>query len=167
MEVKNLSYLMLEGLKVQSLSITGKANLSKVTINSNEYYKENLNETTQRLLQATRTISSVLFDSSKISNIEFMVIREISKDLVYCNSLWRCTLDFNNKSNRVAMAGLLEKQIIFKTECKDLFIVNPYYIRYGEFFEVLHSTLRIIDVKELNIGLAKIVKPFKGELVNS
>jgi len=148
------------------LTETAARNLSKLTVNSKEYFKENINEKTQRLIQNTRTISTELFDSDKITNTEFLIIRQIANDLVYCNNLWRCKLDFNNKSNRTAIAGLIEKQIIFKTECKSLFVVNPYYIRFGEFFEVLFSTLRIIDVPELNLSMATIVKPFKGELVN-
>ncbi len=166
MKVKSISYFLLEGLKSMAITNTAARNLTKLTVNSKEYFKENINETTQRLIQNTRTISTELLNSDKITNTEFLIIRQIANDLVYCNNLWRCKLDFNNKSNRIAIAGLIEKQIIFKTECKNLYIVSPYYIRFGEFFEVLFSTLKIVDVPELHLGLCSIVAPFKGELSN-
>ena len=165
MEIKNLSYLLLSGLRNHALTDTAARNMSKLTVNSKEYYKENISETTQRLLQSTRTISTELLDNKKVTNLEFLLIRQIANDLVYCNNLWRCKLDFNSKGNRASLTGLLEKKIIFKTDCKNLFVVNPYYIRFGEFYEVLYSTMNIVDTDELNLSMASIVRPVR-ELQN-
>lgn len=170
MEDRNLTYFLLDGLKNQALTKTAARSLNKLTINSKEYFKENINETTQRLIQNTRTISTKLLENDAITDREFIIIRTISKELVYCNNLWRCKLNLTNKTTKQAIDGLVAKHIIFKTECKGLYLVNPYCIRYGEFFEVLFSTLNIIDTQELNLGMAIIVKPFKGqglELINN
>ncbi len=167
MDFKNLGYLLLDGLKSQAITNTAARNLTKLTVNSKDYFKENINETTQRLIQNTRTISSKLLDDDLVTDREFIIIRTIAKEIVYCNNLWRCKLDLSNKTTKLAIEGLVKKQILFKTDCKNLYIVNPYCIRYGEFFEVIFSTLKIMDVKELHLGLCSIVAPFKGELVNN
>ena len=74
MDFKNLGYLILAGLKNQAITNTAARNLTKLTVNSKDYYKENINETTQRLIQNTRTISSKLLDDDLVTDRAFKAL---------------------------------------------------------------------------------------------
>lgn len=84
---------------------------------------------------------------------EWYLVGRISAELKEYNALWHCPVDLkNNSSNRKAISGLLEKRVLIKTETTDIYVVNPFFVRRGDFKTVLATTASMLmDTKKVEI----------------
>lgn len=140
----NVSYAILNNLRIIALEATKQRTISKTEVNSIEYFKTNTDVQTKAIIQSTITISKSLLKDDYLTNAEKLLILDISNDVKYCNNLWLCkSTVYNNRTSANALKELIKKNIIYSTETKHIYIINPYYIRYGEFYEVLFSTMEL------------------------
>lgn len=77
---------------------------------------------------------------------EWHLVGRISTELKSYNALWYCDPELKNNGNlKKSIRGLIEKAIIFKTETPHIYLINPVYIRRGEFFTVLNTTAAALE----------------------
>ena len=151
--------IIIKGLLMNSVKFTKDSKLSTIQVQNISYFKKQTDETTTKYISSSKIINDELFliGSEAVWNI----IKQIAIDLKYCNCLWyNNVFSVNNNSQRLALNTLISMEVLIKTDLRNMYIVNPKYIRYGEYYEVLFSTLEIIK-KELKTSTNTIVKPIK------
>ena len=105
----------------------------------------------------SRVINTQLFQELNLT--EWKIVIDICNKLKYCNALWKNEVaSVNNNSQRLALNKLISMKVLIKTEIRHIYIVNPYFIRYGEYYSVLYSTLSIIKTN-FNENSHLIAKP--------
>lgn len=77
------------------------------------------------------------------TNQERLVVMKIMLELKLFNCLWACDPEFkrSNSANRKAINSLLGRQILQETETPNIYVVNPFYIRRGDLWYVLSTTV--------------------------
>lgn len=159
----NLSYAILNNLRVTALEITKQKSITKTEVNSIEYYKTNTSLNTKSLIQSTVTISREILKEGFLNNAEKVLALSIGYEIKYCNNLWAVPPDlYDNKTSYTALRSLVQKHILYATETRRIFIVNPYYIRYGEFYEVLFSTMELCKEK-LTVDKVTRINPIREQ----
>lgn len=100
-------------------------------------------------------IASELF--SMCEHNEWTVVGKIATRLKEYNCLFSVgeAEKRNNSTFRASLRGLLNKEVIFRTEDVNIFFVNPYYIRKGETLAVLLTTINMLK-DEGRVGLEHI-----------
>lgn len=94
---------------------------------------------------------------SNCTSAEWHLIGKISHELKEYNALWYYSQgDKRNDSVRRAINGLLNKQILIKTETAGIYIVNPFHIRRGEIFAVLATTASML-MDEPKVGIKHVI----------
>lgn len=104
---------------------------------------------------ATRIRESIYISNVHLFNqctpAEWHLIGRITTELKEYNALWKCAESIkNNSTNRKAIKGLIEKEVLIKTETTDIYLVNPVHIRRGDLFAVLTTTAIMLE------GCAKV-----------
>lgn len=80
---------------------------------------------------------------------EWYLVGRISSELKEYNALWHCNPEIKkSSSNKKAIHDLIEKGVLVKTETTDIYIVNPIFIRRGDFKTVLVTTAAAIMSSE-------------------
>ena len=94
---------------------------------------------------------------------EWHLVGRISAELKEYNALWHCDPAIKkSSSNKRAIADLIEKKVLIKTETTDIYIVNPFFIRRGDFKTVLATTAySLMDAKEVSLEHIKDRKAVK------
>lgn len=83
---------------------------------------------------------------NKCTSAEWHLIGKISMELKQNNVLWKC--DEKTKANgtsKKAIKGLLDKELLIKTETTDIYVVNPLFIRRGNFHNVMTTTADLLS----------------------
>ncbi len=76
---------------------------------------------------------------------EWYVVGRIASELKSNNALWVCDRKLkDNGTTKKAIAGLVRLNVLIKTETTHIYLVNPFYIRRGEFFTVLNTTASLL-----------------------
>lgn len=75
---------------------------------------------------------------------EWYMLGQIGRELKYGNALWSSAVMKKRSYNRTIIACLVKKGILIPTETKDIYIVNPMYIRKGDLVKVLYGTSEIL-----------------------
>jgi hypothetical protein len=87
---------------------------------------------------------------------EWYMIGRISSELKSYNALWHCDPEIKKSSANIkVIRGLKDKQILIPTETTDIYLVNPVYIRRGDFSSVLHTTASLL-MNEATVQLEHI-----------
>lgn len=69
----------------------------------------------------------------------------ISEELKRYNVLWECKPEIKNNGNYCkVIKEFLEMKVLIKTETTNIYIVNPEYIRYGDYFAALGTTAAML-----------------------
>lgn len=107
-------------------------------------YKRTAEGNTVRIRQDIVITDMQLFD--KCTSAMWHVIGHIMKDLKEYNVLWECPVNLkkNNNTTRKAIAALVEMKLLITTEVTNIYIVNPLYLRRGDFHGVLATTANMI-----------------------
>jgi len=108
------------------------------------FERTRLDTTTIRLPQTVTVIDKSLRKKCTLS--EWGLIGEIFDELKEYNVLWE-NINKSSGNNRKVVKGLIDKDILIPTETKHIYIVNPLYIRRGEFFTVLTTTANMLKNK--------------------
>lgn len=95
---------------------------------------------------------------------EWWVLGQISVELHYGNALWVCPETLKSTSqNRTVMGSLKKKNLIIPTETKDIYIVNPFYLRKGDLLKVLVGTAELLmDVPQVQLEHVRRLGYVKG-----
>jgi len=76
---------------------------------------------------------------------QWNLVNIIQRELKMYNVLWECKPEIKNNGNYCkAIKGFIEMKVLIKTETTNIYIVNPYYISYGEYFAVLSTTAAML-----------------------
>lgn len=158
------SYMMLLDLLFKT-NLVSRTNMYSTTINGNKIVRNKLNEKTDRIQQEL-TITDISF-LEKCTVMQHHVICIIQYQLKEYNALWECPAELKRSSaSRQAIKGLIEMKVLIKTETTNIYIVNPLYIRRGDFHAVLMTTANMLSniskVTPLQISNKKPVKEFIG-----
>lgn len=155
------TYMMLLDLLFKTNTIKGS--IYSTSIDGNKYSRNKTNETTQRIPQElTITDITILEDCTPLQH---HIICMIQYQLKEYNALWECPNKFKKSSTgKIALKGLIDRKILIKTETTNIYIVNPLYIRRGDFHSVLITTATMLSniskVTSLQIADKKPVKQF-------
>lgn len=77
---------------------------------------------------------------------QWYIVGIITYDLTMNNALWECPPNIKNSGTlKRALKGLLDMNILFKTETTNIYLVNPFYIRRGNFYTVCMTTLSLLE----------------------
>lgn len=110
-----------------------------------------------------------------LTSAEWYMVGRIAQELKYGNFLWYCLPEYKKSSHdRTLLAGLkkpVEKDgkvirdaILIPTETTDIYIVNPKYLRRGDFIYVLAATAELImDSPRVTKDHIKNIYKVKGE----
>ncbi len=80
------------------------------------------------------------------TTMEKGILAEIAYELKNNNCLWICPLEWkNNGMRKRAIKKFIEGNILMKTETVNIYVVNPEYIRRGNPFTILASTIKLLD----------------------
>lgn len=96
---------------------------------------------------------------------EWYLLGKIGRELHYGNALWICSSEIkDNSQNRTALASLKKKNIMIPTETKDIYIVNPFYLRKGDLLKVLIGTAELlIDEPKVQLEHVKKIVFIRGK----
>lgn len=115
------------------------------SFNSNGFERVNTNTLSHRVPQPIVISDANLYE--KCTSGEWHLIGRISIELKEYNCLWQCDAQakLKNTNYRKSIAGLVEKDILIKTETTNIYVVNPLYIRKGDLFAVLATTANMLE----------------------
>lgn len=96
---------------------------------------------------------------------EWHLVGRIAAELKANNVLWYCDPDLKkNSSLKRSLRSLIKMKVLIPTETLHIYIVNPFYIRRGDFFVVLNTTANllqdVVKVEREHIKEKKAVKNF-------
>lgn len=94
---------------------------------------------------------------------ECHMIFRIMSDLKEYNPLWQVAPDLKkNTRNGTTIKSLIDKQLLWKSETKDIYVVNPFIIRRGEIQAVITTTLNMLaDEPKVSLELITDKRPVK------
>lgn len=94
---------------------------------------------------------------SKCTPHEWHLVGRIGAEIKRNCALWHCDPSLKKSSaNKQAIKSLIEKQVLFKTETTDIYLVNPLFIRRGDIATVLYTTAsQLHSVKKVNVDVIK------------
>ena len=110
--------------------------------------------TSDRIRQEITIANDELF--TLCNKNEWYLLGRIGTELHYGNALWACSDEFKATSQgRTTIASLKKKNLLIPTETKDIYIVNPFYLRKGDLLKVLVGTAELL-IDEINVQLAHV-----------
>ena len=88
----------------------------------------------------------------------------IASELKIYNALWQCDPALKATSpQRASLAHLVKLDILIPTETTHIYLVNPRFMRRGEFFTVLNTTASILrDAPKVLVEHIRDKKPVKA-----
>jgi hypothetical protein len=111
----------------------------QITQNGGRFERVSTSTESDRLQQDFYVAASELW--AQCTPHEWHLIGRISSELKKFNALWQCESKLkNNSSIRKSIQGLLKMKVLIKTETTDIYLVNPYFVRRGDFCSVLNTT---------------------------
>lgn len=127
-----------------------------------QYSREESGVQTLRLNQDFYVAAHPLF--GMCSPAEWHMVGHICDGLKTCNALWYCAPELKSSSGqRKAIKGLIEKGVLTRTETTNIYLVNPWWIRRGDFHSVIMTTAHLLrDVKRVAMEHIKACKPVKN-----
>jgi hypothetical protein len=141
---------------------TIKLPVSKSSFNNGNYSRESTGHESVTLSQDFYVAAAELW--SMCNSSEWHLVGRISSELKSYNSLWKCPSELkkSNGTAKAAISSLIQKNILIKTETTDIYLVNPIYIRRGDFLAVLNTTASLLmneaKVAEEHIKNCKPIK---------
>jgi hypothetical protein len=118
---------------------TMKMPLHQVSMQGGTFNRRITGVESEMLIQDFYVAASELF--SACTPHEWHLIGRISSELKSYNALWVATAGMKrNSSVRKSIKGLIAKEILILTETTDIYLVNPKYVRRGDFKTVLVTT---------------------------
>lgn len=82
---------------------------------------------------------------SKCTSAEWHLCGRILSELKMNNALWACPDEIkHNGTIRKAIAGLIVKDVLIKTETTNIYVVNPLHMRRGDFMPVISTTASLL-----------------------
>lgn len=159
----NIDARQVIGLLTANANFYKDKNLTKVELYNESYIKTQLTEKTVACIKAVRIIATDLIDICTDS--EWKMVKTIAKDLNKNNMLWsrKAINTGNNNSIRLTIKSLVDKDILIPTKLNTTYIVNPLYIRHGEYFDCIYCTLSLIEngVKETSHTVVNPINKYK------
>ncbi len=114
-----------------------------ITQENGRFVRTQLKEESDRISQDFYVAASELW--AKCTPHEWYLIGRISSELKKFNALWHCDPVLKgNGALKKSIAGLLRLGVLIKTETHHIYIVNPIYVRRGDFFTVLNTTAELL-----------------------
>lgn len=137
------------------------SNMYSVDTDGKKFSRILTNNRTKRLPQ--EVIISDINITENMTATECRLFCLIQRELKMYNSLWYANEEVrNNSKNRDAIKKFIELNILVKTETRNIYIVNPYYIRRGEFFTVVFTTAHMIrQYDDIRVDMITDKKPIK------
>lgn len=154
------TYIELIDLLFKMSGKSAEGNIYSHTMNNGKYERSNVGKSTkvfQPIVISDMSLCDICTDS------EWRLVRLIIKDLKEYNALWHCISTIkSNGTYQKAIRGLIDKNILKKTETTNIYLVNPFYIRRGDLWAVITTTANSL-VDSPAIGIEHIVnrKPVK------
>jgi hypothetical protein len=112
-------------------------------MNGTQFKRINSGKTSHKLNQTIVIADTTLF--RHCSSAEWHLVGTIISELKEYNALWQCSAELKKNSTiRKALKGLIDKQVLIKTETTDIYLVNPAQIRRGDTFAVLATTANML-----------------------
>ena len=92
---------------------------------------------------------------------EWYMIGTIMQEMHEYNALWLCDKDKKRDSReyRRTLAGLLRKEILFSTETKHMYLVNPVHLRRGDPFAVVATTANMLMGRKPTVDMLGDKRP--------
>lgn len=113
-------------------------------IDNNGYRRDKVQGTSHRIMQPIVMADTAFIE--QLTNQEKLIVMRIMCELKEYNCLWLCTDDIKkNSSNRTAINGLINKNVLQKTETTNIYVVNPFYIRRGDLMGVVTTTAKHLE----------------------
>lgn len=118
-------------------------------------------------LVVTKTSSEIVISSlglaRMVSSSAWRIIGHIVSELKQYNALWECSPELKKSSGvKKAINELLHLEIIYKTETTNIYLVNPKFIRRGNYHAVLAATINMLkDVSKVNSSHVVNKKPVR------
>lgn len=124
-------------------------------------------------LVVTKTSSEIVISSvglsKMVSSSAWRIIGHIVAELKQYNALWECSPELKKSSGvKKAINELLHLEIIYKTETTNIYLVNPKFIRRGNYHAVLAATINMLkDVSKVNSSHVVNKKPVREIFVDN
>lgn len=138
------------------------------------YYENGVYKRVESDLIVTKTSSEIVISDiglfSILSPAAWRLVGIITSELKQYNALWECSADLKkaNGTTRKAINELLHLEIIFKTETTNIYLVNPKFIRRGNYHAVLATTANMLkDVSKVNSSHVVNKKPVREIFVDN
>lgn len=123
---------------------TNSTNMHQIRFENGRFSRTDTGVKSQHLSQDFYMAASELW--AACTPHEWYLAGRIASELKSYNALWECTDNLkNNSSNRKAIKGLINKNVLIKTETTDIYLVNPFYIRRGDFTSVITTTANALS----------------------
>lgn len=137
------------------------SNMYSVNTDGKKFSRTLTNNKTKRLLQ--EVIISDINITKDMNLVECRLFLTIQRDMKMYNALWYCDKSMrNNSKNREAITKFIQLKILLETETKNIYLINPYYIRRGEFNTVIFTTAHMIrQYDDIRVDMITDKKPIK------
>jgi hypothetical protein len=129
----------------QRMNATKREYKVKTTdIQGNAYSRKDTDETSFRLKEPIVVTNTNLLDLC--TRAEWYLLGTVMKEMYEYNALWACDPDKkkNSPSYRTVLAGLVKKEILYTTEVRHMYLVNPVHLRRGDPFAVVATTANML-----------------------
>ncbi len=123
-----------------------QTDMTSVQISNGDFSRESTGQKSTRLDQDFTISALELFPKCTPAQV-VLLAKTIIPELKEYNALWYCdpSIKRKNSSIKIAIRGLLEMNVLIKTETMHIYLVNPYYIRRGDFYSVLCTTAAALE----------------------
>jgi hypothetical protein len=113
-------------------------------IQGNKYSRNSTDEKSYRLKEPIVVTNTNLIDIC--TRAEWYMVGTIMKEMYEYNALWACDpiRKRNSSDYRRTLAGLVRKEILFATEVRHMYLVNPVHLRRGDPFAVVATTANML-----------------------
>lgn len=136
------TYAMILDLLFKTDSIRG--NNYSTTFENGSFKRTRQPDTTQRITQEIVIADATLF--SRCTPAQWWIVGNICSELKAYNALWQCSSTIKRSGNSMkAIKALIQMQVLIKTETPHIYLVNPLYIRRGDFHSVLLTTANMLS----------------------
>lgn len=138
-----------------------KSNTYQTLQNGGKFTQIDVNKKSDRLVQDFFMSPQELF--TLCTPHEWYLVGRIATELKRYNALWYCDPRLKNNSQiKKSIRGLIAKKVLVETETTHIYLVNPFYMRRGDFSVVLNSTIdSLAGVKKVTQDYIVDLKPVR------
>jgi hypothetical protein len=160
------AYFILASLYQKMARTAKEYNIRKNSVSSTAYSSDNTGETSYRLKEPIIVSNPHLIDMC--TNAEWRLIGYIMRDMYQYNALWLADKDrkMHNASYKIALAGLIKKEILYPTETMHMYIVNPVHLRRGDPFAVTAATANMLVNRKPTLEMLEDKRPVSNFTFN-